>query len=121
MNRIAVAQELVKLAKELMASGSYTKLRDGSWGIRVDGHARVGEMVEVTTKGGQRKREKVTKVLWTGQDKFSGKTISLCSIEQRASSSPASSPSRDRRFPGWDGKIGSPSYYSSGAFDEYDM
>ena len=116
----------------LVSSGSYTKLKDGSWGIRVEGDVRPGQMVEVSTKAGQKKREQADKVLWSGRDKFTGKHMSLCTIRSNRQSVPSGGfvkrqPSqsrgygKDRRFPGWDGVIGSPSYYSSGAFDEYDM
>ena len=65
---------------------SYTKLKDGSWGVRVEGTAQTGQSVQVTTKAGAVKTERVASVLWTGQDKHSGKTMSLCSVLARAHS-----------------------------------
>jgi len=55
---------------------TYTKLRDGSWGVRVEGPApAAGLTVTVTKKSGETKAEKIGKVLWTGNG------VSLCSIE----------------------------------------
>lgn len=46
---------------------TYTKLRDGSWGLR--GHRLVaGQVVEVVKRDGTTKREVVGYVLWTGPD-----------------------------------------------------
>lgn len=62
------------------ASGTYTHLRDGSWGVRVAGKASDGETVTVRKKDGATKTETVRRVLWSGRDSKSGQTISLCSI-----------------------------------------
>ncbi len=65
-------------------SASYIKLKDNSWGIRVDGTATVGQSVTVSKKNGDTKNETITRVLFTGPDKFkAGKTVSLCAIKQR--------------------------------------
>lgn len=69
-------------------SASYTKLKDGSWGIRVPRQVEAGEQVTVTTKAGKQKTEVVTSVLWTGSDN-AGNTISLCAIDQLTSDKPA--------------------------------
>lgn len=46
---------------------AYTKLKDGSWGIRAEGTTvTTGSTVTVTKKSGESKRETVGKVLWTG-------------------------------------------------------
>lgn len=64
---------------------SYTKLRDGSWGIRVQGSAKAGQVVVVRKKDNTSKDETIERVLWTGDG------ISLCSIgrsqQTRASNS----------------------------------
>jgi hypothetical protein len=45
---------------------TYTKLRDGSWGVRIEGPApAAGQTVVVTKKSGESKAEKIGKVLWT--------------------------------------------------------
>jgi hypothetical protein len=45
---------------------TYTKLRDGSWGIRTTEAVTAGQTVTVTKKGGETKQETVGRVLWTG-------------------------------------------------------
>lgn len=46
---------------------TYTKLKDGSWGIRgTTSEIRAGSTVTVVKKSGERKTETVGKVLWTG-------------------------------------------------------
>ena len=54
---------------------TYTKLRDGSWGVRLDTERSKGDTdtVTVTKRSGETKTERIT-VLW------SGKGISLCKI-----------------------------------------
>lgn len=60
-------------------SATYTKLKTGGWGIRVQGEnaVRAGQNVTVTTKAGKIKEETVRKVLWTGNG------ITLCAVEPR--------------------------------------
>lgn len=65
---------------------TYTKLRNGRWGVRVAGNTTTDAIVTVTKRSGEQKLEKVEKVLWTGKDR-DGKTVSLCAI----SSAPATS------------------------------
>jgi hypothetical protein len=53
---------------------NYTKLKDGSWGIRVMGPIAAGQEVTVTKANGEQKVEEVKAVVWTdGQ-------VSVCSI-----------------------------------------
>ncbi len=59
---------------------TYSKLRNGSWGVRVEGSVSPGQSVTVTTKAGKTKTETVGKVIWQGSG------VSLCSIEERGSS-----------------------------------
>lgn len=64
---------------------SYTKLKSGAWGVRVQGtKPDAGSSVTVRTKAGAEKTETIIEVLWSGADKTSGETVSLCSIAQRA-------------------------------------
>lgn len=58
---------------------TYTKLRDGSWGLRGDGLA-AGAKVTVTKKSGESKVETVGKVLWTGN----GVSLATIATETRA-------------------------------------
>lgn len=59
---------------------SYTKLRSGAWGVRVDGPATAGSTVEVVKRDGTRRTETVERVLWTDG------TVSICAITQRVTS-----------------------------------
>lgn len=45
---------------------TWTKLRDGTWGLRGAGLVR-GQLVTVTKKNGESERVTVGEVLWTGQ------------------------------------------------------
>lgn len=58
-------------------SASYTKLKSGEWGIRVEGAARQGQQVTVKKKDGTTKTETVTQIVWSGNG------ITLCAIAQR--------------------------------------
>jgi len=95
---------------------TYTKLRNGSWGVRVQGSVSAGQTVTVAKRDGSTKTETVGRVLWTGQG------VSLCSIAQSHRSTSTRRGSgfgrEDCRKYGWDGVVGSSSYYSSGQYDE---
>lgn len=56
---------------------TYTKLRSGEWGIRMEGAAKPGMTVAVKTKAGKVKSETIAKVVWSGNG------ISICAISQR--------------------------------------
>lgn len=59
---------------------TFTKLRDGSWGIRVPSDAiRSGAQISVTKKDGSTQSVVVDQVIWSGKDR-SGGNVSLCSI-----------------------------------------
>ncbi len=45
---------------------TYTKLRDGSWGVRSTEKLASGQKVVVAKKSGETKTETVGKVLWSG-------------------------------------------------------
>jgi hypothetical protein len=53
---------------------TYAKLRDGSWGVKVPGKATAGQTVTVEKKSGERRTERIARVLWSGDG------VSLCSI-----------------------------------------
>lgn len=59
---------------------TYTKLKSGEWGIRVEGKVSEGDVITVTKKDGATKSETVEKVVWTGNG------ITLCAIRQRDNS-----------------------------------
>jgi hypothetical protein len=60
------------------------KLRNGSWGARVQGAATVGQTITIQTKGGKTWDATIEAVLWSGDG------VSLCSTR---SASPAPRPS----------------------------
>jgi len=47
-------------------AASPTKLRDGSWGAKVQGSVSVGETIKITTKAGKSWTASVAQVVWTG-------------------------------------------------------
>lgn len=57
-----------------MAMATWTKLRDGSWGLRVDGPVVAGQPVTARKKSGAITIETVARVLWAGNG------VSLCAI-----------------------------------------
>jgi len=104
---------------------SYTKLRSGDWGIRVEGRATTGQSVTVTKRDGSRQTVCVDRVVWSGEG------VSLCSIRretaggysaQRATAGGTSGRCRECRGP----IRGTPEHRAmaglcgSCAFDEYD-
>lgn len=54
---------------------TYTKLRDGTWGVKAP-TAAVGETVTVHKKNGEQRQERVTRVLWQGNG------MCICAIKQ---------------------------------------
>lgn len=56
---------------------TYTKLRDGSWGIKVAGTAIAGQVVTVTTKAGATRSETIARVL------YSGPNYIVCSVVEK--------------------------------------
>jgi len=107
---------------------SYTKLQSGSWGVRVDGAASAGQVVTVTKRDGSSKSERIERVLWTGADRRTGKTISICAI---ASGTGGGQPRRNGRRGGGCRGCGGPVVHASHhramagycghcAFDEFD-
>lgn len=109
----------MSIAMNSATVATYTKLKSGEWGVRIPCEAAKGERdtVAVRTKAGNLKYEKVV-VLWSGDG------VSLCSIETPRAGRGSNSGVRELgacRRRGWDGRVGSSSYYSSGAFDEIDL
>lgn len=66
-----------------MQIATYSKLRSGEWGIRVQGPARKGQSLTVAKKSGETKTETVRNVMWSGNG------ITLCAIEQSSRRSSA--------------------------------
>lgn len=47
-------------------AGTPAKLRDGSWGARVEGEVAVGDEIQIRSKGGKEWTARVTLTIWTG-------------------------------------------------------
>jgi hypothetical protein len=72
-------------------SATYTKLKSGEWGVRVEGAVKEGQSVTVRKKNGETKTETVKKVVWSGGG------ISLCAVTGGSGSSYTPRASRGRR------------------------
>lgn len=59
-------------------TATYTKLRSGDWGIRVQGEATAGQQITVEKKSGERKVETIATIVWAGNG------VTLCAIAKNA-------------------------------------
>lgn len=98
---------------------SYTKLKNGNWGIRSTESIREGQSVTVTKKDGSTKSETVDKIIWNNNG------VWLASL--RRAPQPAQGRRRDPDAPGRNGMMpGCGACRSLGRmckqceFDEYD-
>lgn len=57
-------------------SATYTKLKSGNWGVRIEGAAQAGQTITVTKRDGSTKSETIERVVWSGNG------VSLCAIRQ---------------------------------------
>lgn len=62
---------------------TYKRLRDGDWGVRVEGAASPGQTVLVEKSDGTAERRTVSRVLWSGKDYKSKAQVSICAIMQK--------------------------------------
>ena len=53
---------------------SWCKLRDGSWGVKVDGTATVGQSIKVAKNSGETQDVTIQRIV------FSGNGVSLCAV-----------------------------------------
>lgn len=58
-----------------MKEATYTKLRNGSWGLRVAGDAEVDDIVLARRRNGVVTRKLVTRVVWAGNG------VALCEMD----------------------------------------
>jgi hypothetical protein len=74
---------------------SYSKLRDGSWGFRIDSTVSIGEKIECETKAGKVAQIEVTSIAWSGTDAKTGAPVTIgrfvdCNVaNQHAAQAPA--------------------------------
>ena len=67
-------------------SASYTRLRNGAWGLRVQGETPIqGDQISVTKKDGSTKEETIYRIIWSGADS-NGEAVSLCALSWGAKS-----------------------------------
>lgn len=59
---------------------TFTKLRDSSWGLRIQGVAQPGDRVVAVRQSGQRQTLTVGEIMWKGQDRDTGMTITVATI-----------------------------------------
>jgi hypothetical protein len=62
---------------------TWTKLRDGNWGLRVEGDVTCGDIVLVTKKNGQKTRESVDDIVWRGNG------VTLATVGPKPKKTPA--------------------------------
>jgi hypothetical protein len=73
-----------------MSNATFTKLKSGDWGLRIQGDAASGQSVQVKRKDGTSESKTVGKVLWSGNG------ITLATIAGNESSSSGGSRSSGR-------------------------
>jgi hypothetical protein len=74
------------------------KLKDGTWGARVDGSAAVGDEITITANNGKTWRARVRAVLWTGEGVS---LVATQSLDRPAGSSPRRKQRGARYCEGW--------------------
>lgn len=57
---------------------TWTKLRSGEWGVKVQGSARKGQSITVQKKSGETSTVTVEKVVWSGNG------VSICAVARKA-------------------------------------
>jgi hypothetical protein len=103
-----------------MLSATPSKLRDGSWGARVAGAVKPGDTIQISAKSGKTWDAVVSRVVWTDGNV----TLVATQSDRQGGRARRGSVRRDRygredcRKYGWDGVVGSSSYYTSGQYDE---
>jgi hypothetical protein len=108
---------------------TFARLESGEWGVRLKaGYARAGVKIQIERRDGSIAIETIEAIVAT----IAG--VDYCALRRSARPSPQASaprPKRPRshggaessarrkaRRHGWDGTVGSPSYYDSGLYDE---
>lgn len=108
--------DTITTATTVSLKATYKQLKNGAWGIRVGGIVLAGETITVTKRDGSSKVETIGRVLWTGDG------VSICTIKRSAGSRGSRRNNgygrEDCRKYGWNGVVGSSSYYTSGQYDE---
>lgn len=66
MDQEGVKEEKKPTAIHNPAKASWTKLKSGSYGLRIEGKAKPGDTIIVHRKDGSKSKEKIGRVVWTG-------------------------------------------------------
>lgn len=69
----------------MTTTATYTKLKDGTWGVRAPAGVVAGDRLTITKRDGSSKVETVERVLWTGTAK-DGLAASLVTVARSARS-----------------------------------
>lgn len=85
-----------------MTTASPAKLRDGSWGARVSGRASEGDTITIETRAGKKWDATVSRVLWSGADRRTGKAVSLVATNSSGSATSGRARNTSRRSRGCD-------------------
>lgn len=107
-----------------MTQATPYKLKSGAWGAKVQGTVRAGDTVEITARSGKSWTATVDTVVWSGSGVSLVTTASKPRSSGRGRYATHRSPYGNRygredcRKYGWDGVVGSSSYYTSGQYDE---
>ena len=63
---VAAAIAIKETTMEPMKAPNYSKLKSGEWGVRLEGTAKTGDIINVVRKDGKVKPEKLGKLVWEG-------------------------------------------------------
>ena len=63
---VAAAIATKETNMETPKAPNYSKLKSGEWGVRLEGTAKTGDIVNVVRKDGKVKPEKLGKLVWEG-------------------------------------------------------
>jgi hypothetical protein len=63
---VAAAIATQEANMELPKAPNYSKLKSGEWGVRLEGTAKTGDIINVVRKDGKVKPEKLGKLVWEG-------------------------------------------------------
>jgi hypothetical protein len=63
---VAAAIATKETTMEPPKAPNYSKLKSGEWGVRLEGTAKTGDIINVVRKDGKVKPEKLGKLVWEG-------------------------------------------------------
>ncbi len=63
---VAAAIAIKETNMETPKAPNYSKLKSGEWGVRLEGTAKTGDIINVVRKDGKVKPEKLGKLVWEG-------------------------------------------------------